>query len=47
MTNPFDMRDDTGVEDVGSFAMEQQDSSSSAEDSGSFYRENKDSGGLY
>ena len=47
VTNPFDMRDDTGVEDVGSFAMEQQDSSSSAEDSGSFYRENKDSGGLY
>ena len=47
VTNPFDMRDDTGVEDVGSFAMEQQDSSSSAEASGSFYRENKDSGGLY
>tara|TARA_B100001146_G_C16166815_1_gene428255 strand:- start:637 stop:942 length:306 start_codon:yes stop_codon:yes gene_type:complete len=47
VTNPFDMRDDTGVEDVGSFTMEQQDSSSSAEDSGSFYRENKDSGGLY
>ena len=47
VTNPFDMKDDTGVEDVGSFTMEQQDSSSSAEDSGSFYRENKDSGGLY
>ena len=47
VTNPFDMRDDTTVEDVGSFAMEQQDSSSSAEESGSFYREDEDSGGLY
>ena len=47
VTNPFDMRDDTTVEDAGSFAMEQQDSSSSAEESGSFYREDEDSGGLY
>ena len=46
MTNPFDMRDNTTVEDVGSFAMEKQDSSS-AEESGSFYREDEDSGGLY
>ena len=47
VTNPFEIRDDTTVEDVGSFAMEQQDSSSSAEESGSFYREDEDSGGLY
>ena len=46
VTNPFDMRDNTTVEDVGSFAMEKQDSSS-AEESGSFYREDEDSGGLY
>ena len=47
VTNPFEIRDDTTVEDAGSFAMEQQDSSSSAEESGSFYREDEDSGGLY
>ena len=47
VTNPFDMRDNTTVEDVGSFAMEQQDSSSSAKESGSFCREDEDSGGLY
>ena len=47
VTSPFDMRDDTTVKDVGSFAMEQQDSSSAAEESGSFYREDEDSGGLY
>ena len=47
VTNPFDMRDDTTVEDVGSFSMEQQDSSSSTEESGSFYREDEDSGGRY
>ena len=46
VTNPFDMRDNTTVEDVGSFAMEKQDSSS-AEESGSFYKEDEDSGGLY
>ena len=46
VTNPFDMRDNTTVEDVGAFAMEKQDSSS-AEESGSFYREDEDSGGLY
>ena len=46
VTNPFEMRDNTTVEDVGSFAMEKQDSSS-AEESGSFYREDEDSGGLY
>lgn len=47
VTNPFEIRDDTTVEDAGSFAMEQQDSSSSAEESGSFYREDEDSRGLY
>ena len=47
VTNPFEIKDDTTVEDVGSFAMEQKDSSSSAEESGSFYREDEDSGGLY
>lgn len=46
VTNPFDMRDNTTVQDVGSFAMEKQDSSS-AEESGSFYKEDEDSGGLY
>ena len=47
VTNPFEIRDDTTGEDVGSFAVEQQDSSSSAEESGSVYREDEDSGGLY
>ena len=43
----YNFHQNQSVDDVGFFAMELQDSSSSAEESGSFYREDEDSGGLY